>query len=181
MTNIILLNISLLIIFAYIFTKIRHGLHMLQLEYYKNDRYTAWMKKNKKQVYSLRDLLLLIVIPVCIFNLVVGLIVNLVISILLFISRNMYKEKKPLVITGRIKRMYFTELLIFAILIVLANINIYFLGFTYIAIIFAYYLVLVINIVNIPIEKSIQQKFVRNAQKTLKQMPNFAPKIFKYT
>ncbi len=172
MTNIILLNISLLIIFAYIFTKVRHGLHMSQLEYYKNDRYKSWMKKNKKQVYSLRDLLLIIVLPLCIWNIMAGLIVNIIISILLFISRNIYKEKKPLVVTGRIKRMYFTELLIFAILIALANINIYFLGLIYIVTIFAYYLVIVINILNIPIEKTIQEKFVRKAKKALKQMPN---------
>ena len=172
MTNYILLNISLLIIFSYIFTKIRHGLHMLQLEYYKNDRYKSWMKKNKKQVYSLRDLLLFISTIACLINLRMGLILNIIFGVLLFISRNIYKEKKPLVVTGRIKRMYATELIIFAILLFASNINIYLLFLVDLVTIFAYYIVIIVNIVNIPIEKSIQEKFVRRAKKTLRQMNN---------
>lgn len=172
MTNYILLNISLLIIFSYIFTKIRHGLHMLQLEYYKNDRYKSWMKKNKKQVYSLRDLLLFISTIACLINLRMGLILNIIFGVLLFISRNIYKEKKPLVVTGRIKRMYATELIIFAILLFASNINIYLLFLVDLVTIFAYYIVIIVNIVNIPIEKSIQEKFVKRAKKTLRQMNN---------
>ena len=30
------------------YTKVRHGVHMLQLEYYKNYRYKNWINKNKK-------------------------------------------------------------------------------------------------------------------------------------
>ena len=79
--NYILLEIVLSILFIYMHTKIRHGVHMLQLEYYKNDRYKSWIKKNKKVVFSLRDVLLFI-------GTIVTLI-NIKANFLLFLSLNL--------------------------------------------------------------------------------------------
>ena len=42
----ILLNICLILFAIYFYKKIRHGLHILQLENYYNDRYAVWLKKN---------------------------------------------------------------------------------------------------------------------------------------
>lgn len=170
MINYILLNISLLILFLYVFQKIKHGLHMLQLEYYKNDRYFTWMKKNKSKVFSIRDLLLLIPVALIIVNPTIALIINIIVAVLLYLSRNIYKEKKPLVETGRIKRVYITEAIIFLILLIISNWNFYLLILIDIYVVFAYYVVIILNSINKPIEKLIQKKFVKKAKTKLKQM-----------
>lgn len=172
MLNYILLEILLVLLHIYMYTKVRHGIHMLQLEYYKNDRYINWMNKNKKVVFSLRDILMLIGTIITIFNLRVGLIINIVIALLLLLARNIYKEKKPLVITARVKRIFFTETVIFILVAVLANRNIWYLVLVDMLVILAYYLVILVNILNRPIEKAIQEKFVIKAKKKLKQMSN---------
>lgn len=172
MINTVLLNISLIILSIYIFKKIRHGLHMLQLEYYKNERYTVWIKKNKNKTFSYRDLLLLLSSIICIINLRVGLIITLVLSILLYYARNMYQEKKAFVVTGRIKRMYIVEFIVFAVIIVLTNININAIFIVDLLVILAYYFVNILNTINAPIEKNIQNKFVKKAKNKLKEMNN---------
>lgn len=172
MTNYILLEILLLILYIYMFTKTRHGIHMLQLEYYKNDRYINWIKKNKKVVFSLRDILMFIGTIVLLINIKIGLIINILIGLLLLLARNIFKEKKPLGITSRVKRMFFTETVIFFILAVLANVNIKFIILIDILIVLSYYIVILVNIINKPIEKIIQQKFVIKAKRKLKQMEN---------
>ncbi len=172
MTNYILLEILLVLLCIYVHTKVRNGVHMLQLEYYKNDRYCNWIRKNKKIAFSLRDILMFVGTIVILINLRVGLIISILIALLLLLSRNIFKEKKPLVITGRVKRIFFTEILIFIILAILANIYVECILLMNIVVILAYYLVIAINIINLPIEKLIQKKFVIKAKNKLKQMRN---------
>lgn len=172
MINYILLEISLILLYIYMHTKIRHGVHMLQLEYYKNERYIKWINKNKKVVFSLRDILMIIATIITILNLRVGLIINILIALLLLLARNIFKEKKPLVITARVKRIFFTETIIFIIVAILVNINIIYLILVDILVAGAYYLLILTNVINIPIEKVIQEKFVIKAKNKLKQMKN---------
>lgn len=172
MLNYILLEILLLILYIYMHTKIRHGVHMLQLEYYKNNRYMTWINKNKKVVFSLRDVLMFIGTIIMIINIRTGLIVSILVGLLLLLSRNIFKEKKPLVITKRVKRIFTTELIIFATGVILVNINVLFIIIINLLVIFAYYLLIIINIVNSPIEKTISQSFVKKAKRKLKKMPN---------
>ena len=172
MINYILLEILLVLLYIYMHTKIRHGVHMLQLEYYKNDRYINWIKKNKKVVFSFRDILMFIGTIITILNLGVGLIISILITLLLLLARNIFKEKKPLVITSRVKRICCTETIIFLLVAILANSNVLFLILANILVVVAYYLVILINILNKPIEKAIQEKFVIKAKKKLKQMKN---------
>lgn len=172
MINYILLEILLVLLYIYMHTKVRHGVHMLQLEYYKNDRYTNWINKNKKTVFSLRDVLMFIGTIITILNLRVGLIISILIVLLLLLARNIFKDKKPLVVTGRVKRIFFTETLIFIIVLILSNINILYLILANLIVVLSYYLVILVNILNKPIEKLLQEKFVIKAKKKLKQMKN---------
>ena len=91
MINTVLLNISLIVLCIYSFKKIRHGLHMLQLEYYRNERYNAWIKKNSKKTFSYRDLLLLVSSAICIVNIRIGLIITLILS---YIMLEIYIKKR---------------------------------------------------------------------------------------
>lgn len=172
MLNYILLEILLVLLYVYMHTKIRHGVHMLQLEYYKNDRYKSWINKNKKVVFSFRDILMFIGTIIVIINIRVGLIISILITLLLLLGRNIFKEKKPLVITQRVKRIFFTETVIFLFISALVNINIVYMILINTLIVLAYYFVIFINVLNKPIEKIIQEKFVIKAKKKLKEMKN---------
>lgn len=142
MLQIILRNIFYLLFAIYFYKKTKHGLHMLQLESYKNERYARWMKQNKKSLYF---------------------------------SIPNKKEKKPFVVTNRIKRMFITYLVLFIILIILGNL---FPAYEWslivcvILAIFSYYIVPVVNTINSPIEKHIQKGFYKKAKNKLEQMPN---------
>lgn len=172
MLNYILLEILLVLLYIYMHTKIRHGVHMLQLEYYKNDRYLNWINKNKKTVFSFRDILMFVGTIIVIANMRTGLIISIFIALLLLLGRNIFKEKKPLVITARVKRMFFTETIIFILISIFVNFNILLLILINILVVLAYHFVIFINVLNNPLEKAIQEKFVIKAKKKLKKMNN---------
>lgn len=172
MIDYILLNLFFIVAVIYIFYKCKHGYHMLQLESYKNKRFIKWIKNNR--TIFLREIILLFFMIISIFKPKLGLILSIIWILILILFRKKYIEKKPLVNTARIKRMYLTEILILLIIIVLANIfkNIYFTILIDVIITFTYIYVIFINIINSPIEKSIQHKFYNQAKKKLKENTN---------
>ena len=173
MINYILLNVLVVLIYVYYYYKLKHGIHMLQLESYFNDRYKIWMNKNKKEKITLRDFLLIIPIAVTGFNILAGLISGIAVIALLYFSRQVYKVKKPLAYTKRVKRLFITGTILMLVPAVLANIfiNTYGLPVMLIVIsgliILSTYLIMFINSLNKPIEKSINNGFVKKAQKKL--------------
>lgn len=173
MVNYILLNVLIVLISVYYLYKLKHGIHMLQLESYYNDRYKAWMNKNKKEKIILRDLLLVVPVILSIFNIMAGLISGICVIALLFFSRPIYKIKKALAITKRVKRLFITGSAIMLIPAVLANIfiNNFGLPISLLVIsaiaILSTYMVMLINTLNAPIEKSINNKFIKSAKKKL--------------
>jgi hypothetical protein len=82
------------------------------------------MSKNRTQAIKFRDLLLIIPIIIIPFNILAGMITQIIIVGLLYISRDFYEEKKPLVYTPRIKRLYTTTILIYVIIAILCNLSI---------------------------------------------------------
>ena len=160
MNNYILINIFFVILYIYILNKSRHAYHMLQLESYKNERYIKWI--------------LLIPSIAVIFNLKIGLIINIICILILFLFKNKYIEKKPLVVTSRIKRMYLTEIIILIIVGILLNLfnNIYLIILLNIITIFTYLFILLINVINSPVEKAIQLKYYNMAKRKLESNEN---------
>lgn len=185
--NYILINVFLVLIFNYYITKIKHGFHMLQLESYKNERYRGWIKKNKDQTFKKRDFILFLPIILLFINKSIGLFIGIIVAILLFLARDIYTEKKPLVITKRIKRMFISASIIFLFFSILANVFLYnifinnifsniilFVSLTIINLftIFSIHFVLFINNINKPIEDSINKSFYDKAKKKLEQIHN---------
>jgi len=168
MNNYIVLNIFIIFSYIYILYKSRYAYHMLQLESYKNERYIKWIKNNK--TIKIKELILLIPSIILFFNFKLGLIINIIWVLILKLLKNKYVEKKPLVITARIKRMYLTECLILIILGILINIynNVYLIILLNLFIIFSYIFILLINIINSPIEKGVQLKYYNMAKNKLK-------------
>ena len=168
--NHILLNIFIIISYIYILYKSRHAYHMLQLESYKNERYIKWIKNNK--TIKIKELILIIPSVILFFNFKLGLIINIIWMVILELFRNKYTEKKPLVVTARIKRMYTTEILILILIGVIINLYNNLSILLNILVIFSYIFILLINILNSPIEKSIQLKYYKKAKNKIKSNKN---------
>ncbi len=174
----ILLNISLTLILFYLYRVTRHGIHMLQLESYYLDRYTKWMIKNLKKVLSLKTIILLCISSVLVLTHnetanIIGMVLEILFLLFLIITFKRAKEKKPLVITARIRRMYITFTILVVILFVCANIFNYKIALIIANIIsiLAYLFVSIVTLINTPIEKSIMMKFNIKAKNKLKEIP----------
>ena len=181
MTNLILLEISLVFMMIYFLSKLRHVFHMFQLESYKSERYRRWMKDHKDDLINIRELLLIIPLIIIPFSQKAAFISQIVILILMWLSRNIYQEKKPLVITKRIKRLYVTSTILVVLLIAFNNIlfiqcSVYWqlMGLLLydLMIFFSAYLIFLINKTNAPIENAINKKFYNMAKRKLNEFPN---------
>ena len=170
MSNYILLNTFIIFSYIYLLYKSKHAYHMLQLESYKNERYIKWVKNNK--TIKIKELILIIPNIILFFNFRLGLIINIIWLLVLILFRNKYTEKKPLVVTARIKRMYVAEILILILIGGLANLYNMTVIISSILIIFSYIFILLINIINSPIEKRIQLKYYNKAKRKLKSNQN---------
>lgn len=172
----ILVGLNLILFLIFFYKRAREGLHILQLENYYNDRYAVWMKRYIKKVINVKQIILLFIpIVLLILNISnIALILNLVIYVGLIITSKKTKEKKAFVVTARIRRMYITYLIIFAIIVLLAI----FMNFKVAIIIanifamIAYTFVYIVNLINRPIEKSIRKGFCIKASKKLKEIPD---------
>lgn len=156
----------------YFYRKNRHGLHILQLENYYNDRYLAWMKNNIKTVFDIKAIGLLIIPLIVIYNFKIdlGIALNIVAYITLIFTSKRPKEKKTFVVTARIKRMAVTYGILIAILMIF---EVYFVGFMFVSniiAIFAYVFVYIVNLINRPIEKAIRARFCKKATQNLKSI-----------
>ncbi len=179
--EIILVNIILVLVLVYFYRVTRHGLHILQLENYYINRYLVWMKRYIKKVINIKNIILLLIpsVLICIspflkISSIYGLITEIVVLCYLILSFKKQKEKKAFVVTSRIKRVYTTYLILFAIILLLANIYNYtvVLLIANISAMFAYFFVYIVSVINSPIEKSIRRGFCKKAKNKLSEMTN---------
>lgn len=174
----VLLNISLILVLIYFYKITRHGLHIWQLENYYLDRYVAWMKRYLKKVFNVKAIVLLL-IPVLLFiinmpwSVMTGYVVEILVLVYLIYATKKQKEKKPFVVTARIKRVYTTYLILFAIVCTLANIfnSVLVLSVVNICTMCAYLFVYVVGTINKPVEGTIRKGFCRKAKHKLKEIP----------
>lgn len=178
-----LFGISLCIMLLFALYKSKKAMHMLQQNYYdESNRYLYWMFKNLKKVFCNNDILFLTLL---IFNFIdlgndfiFGYTVGLYLVIFIVYRNNIKKEqtKKPLVITSRIKRLFITEALLYLIvmLIMILNYNENLVSL-YLLIIgcmsyLSYFVILIANKINIPVEKCVYLHYKRMAMKKLKSL-----------
>lgn len=169
------MNINIFLFAIYFYKKIRHGLHILQLENYYNDRYAVWMKKNIKIVLDIKviGMLIIPVILVAINQDTIANVLEILAFLVLILTTKKKIEKKPFVVTSRIRRIYLTFLLLLAIVIIVCNMSnllISFILINFLSII-AYSFVYIVNLLNRPIEKAIRRRFCRLAHRKLKEIP----------
>ena len=178
-----LLIFSLIVGFIYYFIENTKALHMLQQNWYnEGNRYIKWIKNNPKKVFIDLDILFVLFI--------IFIFIDKNLSMVLFILfygfclghflQNKKKEqvKKPLAITKRVKRLMLTSSLIYlmpAVIIVLTykeNMLPYYYLILGLIIYLNYFVVLISNIINIPVEKSIFRHFYRQAYRKINGMHN---------
>lgn len=162
------------------YLKSRKSLHMMQQNYYdESHRYLIWITKNLKKVFFTPDICYALVCLGLLYNnVMVSMILFTLLSLLILFKYSKMKEqvKKPLVVTARVKRMFVTEIIIYAIVTIswlidfnsknIIHIYLYYGVMTYLN----YFVMLFVNWVNQPVEKCVYLKFKRQAQNKLKSM-----------
>ena len=180
----------LVCIFACLIFKSKRYLHMLQQNLYnENNRYLKWVFRNSKQFLDL-DLIALLVTFVGLFVAFdlekLSMILVVAIGIILLVLAYLWKmrlqhdqNKKPLVITKRVRRLIVTTSILYLIPVVFLFIQSDDLQFAWIMITVLMFMiclnpfvVFLANIINFPIERGVYHYYKHQAQTKLKNMPN---------
>ncbi len=157
-----IVNLGLLIYFH---------MYMFQLNSYSTLLHTKWMKVNYKKI----GIQIILITVAFLFTLIQNTFAEFISIIILGISiiTNIIKNKKkiPFAITNRVKRMLATEIAILLLIIVTGGINNLILLKLMIINILSIFIGIVANYINIPIEKHIQNRYIKQAKDILKRMP----------
>jgi hypothetical protein len=151
---------------------------MLQQNMYnENNRYFKWIFKNLKETFRFDMISLISVFLAVIFNNLVFLILAFIFYIVSICYYRYLKKfeqnKKPLVITARVKRFITTLVLVNLILLFLTIfVNDYFLVVLALISSFNFYLIGLINIINYPVEKIVFLYYKNKAKTKLREMDN---------
>ncbi len=161
------------IAFYYFYLKARKSIHILQLNSYRDERYGKWMNQNAAKVYFNSDLLPILGAIIAVFFPLIGLAVAVLSYLLLIRLRPQIKEKKPLVVTDRVKRLMRTIYGISGIVFLMFGVFLY--SYPYLAILCivlwiftTFWVVRFGNRINVPIENNINLSFYKQAQQKVK-------------
>ncbi len=148
-----------------------HYLHIFQLNSYKIQEQMKWYKKNSGFVL-LRAVIAAISGIFSCFTFVGGIITNIIL-ILLSLPK---KAKKPLVYTTRVIRMlisaFITVVLIFAVFFVLFTADGMYFICAPVTMVLSFLLVPFVGIVNKPLEKYVQSRYINDAKRIIGSMPS---------
>ena len=172
-----------LLIVLYVSFVTKRSLHMLQQNLYnENNRYLNWVNSNYKTtlVNYLYFAILLSVLGLFFKNIsslfIILIMILYIISYVRESNINLSNQnKKPLVITARIKRLIITHIIIYALIIVLGILfnrnDIALVALTVLST-FSFYTTFLSLIINTPIEKLIYKHFENMAKNKLSSMKN---------
>ena len=185
-TYLIILLCSFLLL---LFFKTKRSLHMLQQNLYnENNRYLKWVYRNSNQFLRL-DIILIIISILGVFGLfkdniaflsfIVMTIIALIESIHWYRKINNDQNKKPLVVTARIKRMIFTITILYLLPAVYIGLNLNSISSVFIGLLIISLMIYLNSIVtfigciiNYPIERIVYHYYKYKAQSKLKEMKN---------
>ncbi|MBQ2802587.1 MAG: UDP-N-acetylmuramoyl-tripeptide--D-alanyl-D-alanine ligase [Lachnospiraceae bacterium] len=168
---------------ASIILGVRHTLHMFQLNSYQYQAQGRYLRTHKLQaLYPVLGVAAFVLVAVQVVYVSVGLTIGMWIFGgiylvgILFIYRPR-KAKKKLVITARVKRLIATTAVISIVLFICVAVWIgdwWWGGFAAAMLVAALgsYLVLLANLCNIPIEKAINNYYINDARRMLKECPD---------
>ena len=173
--------LSLIPSFLYLFFKTKKPCQMLQQNWYNDaNRYLKWILCNLLTVFGYFDFFIFFVILFSDFStyLVWCFAIFYIVMLLIFYAHSLKEQnKKPLVFTSRIKRLYINMYLILFIIlfIMLVTFNYDYLAIYYLIfglfIYFNWFVVSFINFLNKPIEKMVFNYYKNCASKKLDSLP----------
>lgn len=172
---IIAIGLLLLMFFANISLTMLYYIHMYQLNSYQNLSHINWIKSKFVKDIIFRNCWL--VIPVAISfsdNLVVFMTGTIISYVLMFTVNKKKVQKKPLVYTGRATRLIITLGILNLIVCILSMklLNVWQISLLLTAwTMMLPFLVMVAGFINSPIEKSINNKFIKEAKNIISGMP----------
>ncbi|SHN35979.1 UDP-N-acetylmuramoyl-tripeptide--D-alanyl-D-alanine ligase [Gracilibacillus kekensis] len=172
----IILSIISILWIAYLFFRVKQGLHMLQLNSYFNNRLIRWMKDHWIKVFPFNEWVALALAILYYFN--QNWTVFLIVLLGLIVPKNK-QEKKKLVVTARVKRLITTVAVIYLFLIATSLHfiwNDYPLSYAVFVIVFGslltYAIILLANLINKPIENGIKEHYYKDAKNIISSAQN---------
>ena len=181
----ILFLVALVPCFIYYLLKGTKTLHMLQQNWYnEGNRYIRWILENKYKVFIDPDMFFVIFI-VSIFtaykaSLVLFIVFYCLMSLMFIKRKKLEQVKKPLAYTKRVKRIIVTEILLFLIPGIIFSFYVsfenlwVFLLLIGLLVYLHYFVVLLANFINKPVEKAVYAHYMRQAKNKLKNMNNLS-------
>ncbi len=170
-----------------IYFRIRFSLHMMQIEMYDNEKFINWSRKNRKRFLTQKSRIMIGISALLTMS-YIFLSYNIYILIVLWaiasiatIEFNKYEAKKPLVYTGRAKRLFLSTVVIALLdIVVIVFLSRLISGEEYYVAISAtilalalyfgtYYVVGGVWLIK-PVERIINMKYYRMAKNKLKNM-----------
>ena len=159
------------------FMVFRYNLHMFQLNGYKPKEHFSWMKKNRKKE-ALLAVLTVIGILGAFFKCVPVYVVEVILLYIVFRYFLFWKKfniKKKLVYTKRVKRLVVTDTVL-SLALVAAGYLLFDGRFSITAVCLyiaaQFFMVLICNFINMPIEKSINRYYLNDAKRILRSNPD---------
>ena len=188
----IIYGMLLLLIYCVIALDSKKSLHMLQQNLYnENNRYLKWIVKNKDLFFNIQigSIIITIIgsfVVAGMENILDGLVIILVALYAYEVYRlsklkeeDSKKEKKPLVITKRVKRLILTTTVLYLIPTVILCVNYKNVSMIWIMLLIISiitflnrFVVLLSNIINYPYERGVYNYYKIKAKNKLKNMPN---------
>ena len=171
--------VSLIPYLIFTIFKTKKSFHMLQQNYYDlDDRYFKWILTNISKIAYESDILFVLIICTLFFNVGVTIGSFIILYGIIFISYRKKKvvAKKPLVVTARIKRLFFTVFLMYFIMIIPFVVNFSYDNLVYCYLLLGlvtylnYFVVMTANFINKPVEKCVYLYYKFKAIKKLKSM-----------
>ena len=163
-------KLTVLVFSAFVFiVQSLHYIHMLQLNSYRPERYRKWCFDDTSNVVSLRTILPALLFPIMFLPELyanIGASAVLLLTALLNLPK---KAKKPLVFTARVKRLLVTSYVLMAAVLTacwfLSHLRA--LGLISILTLAVWAWVAVANYINLPLEKAIANRYVRDAKRRI--------------
>ncbi|PSL40827.1 UDP-N-acetylmuramoyl-tripeptide--D-alanyl-D-alanine ligase [Salsuginibacillus halophilus] len=179
-----MVNLMMLLFFAawalYITLRVRKGVHMLQLNAYRNERFLRWANQNRFRAFPVTSFFALAALIAFWLAPWAGFLIGALIYGLACYFRPKTQEKKKLVYTSRVKRLLVTIGILHVVLVSVSfwisageeSSLIWTLLLPVLAAIGSYLFILVGNFVNWPIERQINQYYFNDAEKRVQSMPD---------
>ena len=158
-------------LFASVLSALRY-IHFLQLNSYKNKTQLRWMRTHRERLACLIPVLLAVIFAP--FGALWSSIIASVLTGFSCYTIFPRKAKKPLVLTGRVKRLLVT----YCILALAAGAGGYLLGAHFrmtlplLFLLLSPFAVLLSNLINHPIESAVRNWYIRDAKKKLRASPD---------